>query len=192
MAPSYQSQTLMVPSIYSSSHSTNYSSSTSDLNSSTYSPRALYASTFDRPHSSGSAPAGSSLPQRIGMKNMTGFITTEDEFEALPIAVRRKVCYEFFSVISTIVAPSLQTSWMRPKLPRFIKVIELRPIICLAIKDTVSLFLSDPFLNKLIGRCVSVCYAGPVFPHHWRWRWHLQSMRQWILSLNFFMPKFLN
>lgn len=53
------------------------------------SPRALYAQSFDRPGSSQSLP--NTRRFRKNMKEMTGFGTTEEEFEALPIAVRRKV-----------------------------------------------------------------------------------------------------
>lgn len=96
MAPSECNKTLRVPSVYSASISTNLTSSTSDLNSATYSPRALYAQTFDRPYSSESAPAAGSARRRNrkNIRDMTGsfdFLTTEDEFEQLPIAVRRKV-----------------------------------------------------------------------------------------------------
>ena len=74
--------------------STSLSSSTSNLNSdpnstTPLSPRTLYAQTFDRPSSSRSLPSGRFA--RKNMKEMTGFGTTEEEFEALPIAVRRKV-----------------------------------------------------------------------------------------------------
>jgi len=74
--------------------STSLSSSTSNLNSdpnstTPLSPRTLYAQTFDRPLSSRSLPSGRFA--RKNMKEMTGFGTTEEEFEALPIAVRRKV-----------------------------------------------------------------------------------------------------
>jgi hypothetical protein len=69
--------------------STTLSSSTSDLNSAAaFSPRTLYAQSFDRPNSSKSLPSGQF---KKNMKQMTGFTTTEDEFDALPIAVRRKV-----------------------------------------------------------------------------------------------------
>jgi hypothetical protein len=53
------------------------------------SPRALYADSFDRPTSSRSLP--SVHRYRKNVKEMTGFTTTEEEFEALPLAVRRKV-----------------------------------------------------------------------------------------------------
>ena len=103
MAPSRSSNTsrLLVPSpmppFYSS---TTLSSSTSDLNSSLttpLSPRTLYAQsfdqnrifTFDRPHSSQSLPTAGRF--RKNMKDITGFGTTDEEFEALPIAVLRKV-----------------------------------------------------------------------------------------------------
>jgi hypothetical protein len=74
--------------------STSLSSSTSNLNfdpnsTTPLSPRTLYAQTFDRPLSSRSLP--SRRFARKNMKEMTGFGTTEEEFEALPIAVRRKV-----------------------------------------------------------------------------------------------------
>ena len=71
------------------------SSSTSDSNNNNninnaepLSPRILYAQSFHRPNSSRSLPT-----KRFhkNMKEMTGFGTTEEEFEALPIAVRRKV-----------------------------------------------------------------------------------------------------
>lgn len=52
------------------------------------SPRALYAASFDRPVSSRSMP---NTRYRKNMKEMTGFTTTEEEFDALPLAVRRKV-----------------------------------------------------------------------------------------------------
>jgi hypothetical protein len=75
--------------------STTLSSSTSDLNSAAaLSPRTLYAQSFDRPTSSSSLPPGRF---RKNMKDITGFTTTEDEFDALPIAVRRKVCHNNFS-----------------------------------------------------------------------------------------------
>ena len=69
--------------------STSSSSAASNLNSSALSPRTLYADSFDRPLSSRSLPAGGRF--RKNVKEMTGFATTEEEFEALPIAVRRKV-----------------------------------------------------------------------------------------------------
>lgn len=53
------------------------------------SPRALYAESFDRPTSSHSTL--SSTRYRKNMKEMTGWTTTEEEFDALPMAVRRKV-----------------------------------------------------------------------------------------------------
>lgn len=60
-----------------------------DLTESPISPRALYAQSFERPGSSQSLP--STRRFRKNMKEMTGFGTTEEEFEALPIAVRKKV-----------------------------------------------------------------------------------------------------
>jgi hypothetical protein len=88
--PSLSTQSSMNP-FYSS---TTLSSSTSDLTtfnniSEPLSPRMLYAQSFDRPSSARSLP--SSKRFRKNMKEMTGFGTTEEEFEALPIAVRRKV-----------------------------------------------------------------------------------------------------
>jgi hypothetical protein len=59
------------------------------------SPRTLYAQSFDRnrishrPNSSRSLPASRRF--RKNMKEITGFGTTGEEFEALPVAVRRKV-----------------------------------------------------------------------------------------------------
>ncbi|KAG0647928.1 hypothetical protein D0Z07_5628 [Hyphodiscus hymeniophilus] len=83
------------------------SSSTSDLHSTSdtpLSPRTLYAQsfdqrpsfTFDRPHSSQSLPSAGRF--RKNMKNMTGFGTTDEEFEALPVAVRRK----YFSTLERL------------------------------------------------------------------------------------------
>ncbi|KAL3417686.1 mucin [Phlyctema vagabunda] len=89
---------LSSPSVYSSSLSTTYSNSTSDL-SSAYSPRALYADTFTgRPHSSGSTPIEPTPKFRKSMKDITGYATTEDEFEQLPLAVRRK----YFSTLERL------------------------------------------------------------------------------------------
>lgn len=86
--PSLSERSSMTP-FYSS---TSLSCSTSDLNnidnSEPLSPRFLYAQSFHRPQSSRSLP---STRFRKNMKEMTGFRTTEEEFEALPIAVRRKV-----------------------------------------------------------------------------------------------------
>jgi hypothetical protein len=75
---------------YSSTSLSSTSNLNFDPNSTTpLSPRTLYAQTFDRPLSSRSLPSGRFA--RKNMKEMTGFGTTEEEFEALPIAVRRKV-----------------------------------------------------------------------------------------------------
>lgn len=93
-----RNNSLAIPSHH-SSHSTqslalspaSTSTTTSEVSSSgKYSPRALYADTFERPITSRSLPA---VQRRVEMApihtaNMT---TTEKEFEALPIAVRRKV-----------------------------------------------------------------------------------------------------
>ncbi|EHL02395.1 hypothetical protein M7I_1468 [Glarea lozoyensis 74030] len=79
------------------STSTNYhtlttSSSASDLNAGFLLPTALEPQPFERPLSSGSLPATPRFRRnRKNMKDFTGFDTTEDEFEALPLAVRRKV-----------------------------------------------------------------------------------------------------
>jgi hypothetical protein len=82
--------------------STTLSSSTSDLNNinnaEPLSPRILYAQSFDRPQSSRSLPSNRF---RKNMKEMTGFGTTEEEFEALPIAVRRKVRQDSSASIHT-------------------------------------------------------------------------------------------
>lgn len=98
--PDYAPPPYMAPPFYSSntfscstSHlSTILSSSTSDLddseNSAACSPRTLYARSFDRPASARSLPSGKF---RKNMKEMTGFGTTEEDFEALPIAIQRKV-----------------------------------------------------------------------------------------------------
>jgi hypothetical protein len=94
--PSLSQQSSMHP-FYSAT--TTLSSSTSDLNNlinlnEPLSPRTLYAQSFDRPSSARSLP--SSKRFRKNMKEMTGFGTTEEEFEALPIAVRRKVRGDIF------------------------------------------------------------------------------------------------
>ena len=55
------------------------------------------------------------------MKEMTGFGTTEEEFEALPIAVRRKVCWDALYQVEQwsipglllVVAAALQARWER-------------------------------------------------------------------------------
>lgn len=66
--------------------------STSDIDDSEHSedlsPRTLYAHSFDRPGSARSLPSGKF---RKNMKEMTGFGTTEEDFDALPIAIQRKV-----------------------------------------------------------------------------------------------------
>ncbi|KAG4435541.1 hypothetical protein IFR05_008980 [Cadophora sp. M221] len=67
-----------------------------DTTESPLSPRALYAQSFDRPGSSQSLP--NTRRFRKNMKEMTGFGTTEEEFEALPIAVRRK----YFSTLERL------------------------------------------------------------------------------------------
>ncbi|TAQ85305.1 hypothetical protein B7494_g6361 [Chlorociboria aeruginascens] len=73
--------------------STTLCSSTSDLYPSTTSPRTLYAQTFDRPDTS------RSLPRRKNMKDFTrGFATSEEEFEALPLSIRRK----YFSTLERL------------------------------------------------------------------------------------------
>jgi hypothetical protein len=71
------------------------SSSTSDLHSAYLPPTTLDA--IARPSSCGTAP---SMHFRKNMKDFTGFDTTEDEFEALPLAVRRKVCRVIFPTYS--------------------------------------------------------------------------------------------
>jgi hypothetical protein len=52
------------------------------------SPRTLYAQSFDRPESARSLPTGRF---HKNMKEITGFGMTEEEFDSLPIAIRRKV-----------------------------------------------------------------------------------------------------
>lgn len=115
MAPSKTNMpsTLQVPSLLPFYSFPSLSSSASDLNSSSDTPlpsRALYAQsfdhnrpfTFDRPHSSQSLP--STGPFRKNMKDITGFGTTYEEFEALPIAVRRKVRAYLSSQLSALSA----------------------------------------------------------------------------------------
>jgi hypothetical protein len=77
------------------SSSTTLSSSTSapqisqtDKSHALLSPRTLYAQSFHRPSSSQGITAGR---YRKDMREMTGYGPTEDEYDALPIAVRRKV-----------------------------------------------------------------------------------------------------
>lgn len=94
MAPFYSSNTL---SSCSTTHLSTIlsSSSTSDLedfeNSAVLSPRTLYAQSFDRPASARSLPSGRF---RKNMKEITGFGTTEEDFEALPIAIQRKYVHQ--------------------------------------------------------------------------------------------------
>ncbi|RDW84652.1 hypothetical protein BP6252_02242 [Coleophoma cylindrospora] len=88
-------------SVYPPSISTIVSSSTSDLTSgSTYSPRQLYADTFfDRPFSADSAPVRGPAPRyRKSVKEITGFSTTSDEFNELPIQVQKK----YFSTLERL------------------------------------------------------------------------------------------
>lgn len=72
-----------------------------EFDSSTLSPRHLYAQSFDRTQSSLSLqlPPTTRI-HRKNMKDMTGYLTTEEEFEALPIAVRKKVCCHLDFVIA--------------------------------------------------------------------------------------------
>jgi hypothetical protein len=81
-------------------YSTFYSSTTltsSDLDlDALLSPRTLYAQTFDRPKTSQSLPTAAAGHLRKNTKDMSTFLTTEEEFDALPIAVRRKVCRKIF------------------------------------------------------------------------------------------------
>jgi hypothetical protein len=80
-------------------HTLTTSSSTSDLNSGYLLPTALVPHPFERPMSSGSLPATPRFRKyRKNMKDFTGFDTTEDEFETLPLAVRRKVCFVPFAI----------------------------------------------------------------------------------------------
>lgn len=82
MAPSVLSNNqLLDPSIFYSSH---LSKSTSDLHSALFPPRP-YSGSQSLP------PVQAVRRYRKNLHEMTGFMTTEDEFEALPIAVRRKV-----------------------------------------------------------------------------------------------------
>lgn len=71
-------------------HAITLSSSASDLYSGYLLPTALEPQPIRRPQSSGSALP--TVPYRKNMKDFTGFDTSEAEFEALPLAVRRKVC----------------------------------------------------------------------------------------------------
>lgn len=92
-----RSLSLQVPSMDPFYSSSTFSiSTTSDINSAgSFSPRTLYAHSFDRPQSSRSLPSGR---YRKNMKDITGFTTTQEDFEALPLAVRRKVRTTIFFV----------------------------------------------------------------------------------------------
>lgn len=68
------------------------SSSTTELSSPALSSRALYAETFERPDTARSLPTGT---KRKDMEELLGqkreFITNENDFNALPASVRKKV-----------------------------------------------------------------------------------------------------
>ncbi|KAF8864347.1 hypothetical protein BDZ45DRAFT_35037 [Acephala macrosclerotiorum] len=87
-APFYSSTSL---SCSTTQLSTILPSSTTDLddteNTAALSPRTLYALSFDRPASARSLPSGKF---KKNMKEMTGFGTTEEDFDALPTAIQRK------------------------------------------------------------------------------------------------------
>lgn len=97
--PASSSRFLNSPFYSSTTLSGSMSSSTSDLDldlqlSSCHPPavfsRSLYGQSFDdRPTSSRSVPSAGRF--RKNMKDITGYGPTEEEFDALPIAVRRKV-----------------------------------------------------------------------------------------------------
>src|SRR5687768_16968879 len=74
--------------------STPSTTSDDDLNNS-LSPRTLYAQTFERPDSSRSFPPRSQPAPRPSyrkdMSTFRGFQTTEEEFDALPLVMQRKV-----------------------------------------------------------------------------------------------------
>ena len=80
-------------------------SSTSDLHSAYLTPTILEAQTIGRPSSSPSLPP-TKIKTRKNMKDFTGFDTTEDEFENLPLAVRRKVCRAVYYVL-----PAFTRAW---------------------------------------------------------------------------------
>jgi hypothetical protein len=110
---------------------TTLSSSTSDLKnlinlSEPLSPRTLYAQSFDRPSSARSLP--SSKRFRKNMKEMTGFGTTEEEFEALPIAVRRKVRGDIF-ITSNSSRSRASCWWLRLHSKRVCGKLESSPTI---------------------------------------------------------------
>jgi hypothetical protein len=125
--PSLSQQSSMHP-FYSA---TTLSSSTSDLNNlinlnEPLSPRTLYAQSFDRPSSARSLP--SSKRFRKNMKEMTGFGTTEEEFEALPIAVRRKVRGDIF-ITSNSSRSRASCWWLRLHGKRVFGKLESSPTI---------------------------------------------------------------
>lgn len=100
MAPSSRSQPnsknrLKIPTLTPLHSSPILSSSTSDLDSTLPRDLELYAQTSDRPSSARSLPPSQ---YRKNMKDLTGFDTTEDEFDALPLAVRRK----YFSTLERL------------------------------------------------------------------------------------------
>jgi len=79
---------------YSTTTLTSTPSTVDDLTTS--SPRTLYAQTFERPNSSRSVPPAPkpTPPKPSYRKNMStfaGFQTTEEEFDALPLVMQRKV-----------------------------------------------------------------------------------------------------
>lgn len=92
-------------SVSESSSSTSNFNLNPDLDSPSTTPRTLYANTFDRPFTSQSLPSSArrprfsnKSPQIKNMGDMIGDIT-EEEFDALPIAVRRKVRDRTFDLL---------------------------------------------------------------------------------------------
>ncbi|RFU25845.1 hypothetical protein B7463_g10490, partial [Scytalidium lignicola] len=121
MAPIHAQESYQAQSTYPFYSSfTTLSSSTSDLNSSSYSNtnRPSYSSSASfqrdgsfRPHSAQDLPPAR---YRKNMKTMTGFATTEDEFAALPIAIRRK----YFSTLERLrFAESARSSTLEEDVP---------------------------------------------------------------------------
>ncbi|KAH8591975.1 hypothetical protein B0O99DRAFT_630823 [Bisporella sp. PMI_857] len=72
--------------------------SSEEFNAGILSPRTLYAQSFDRPNSSQSLPSGRRPSYKKNMSAFAGFGTTEQEFDTLPLAVRRK----YFSTLERL------------------------------------------------------------------------------------------
>ncbi|KAG9238284.1 hypothetical protein BJ875DRAFT_437643 [Amylocarpus encephaloides] len=95
----------------STTRSLSATSSASDWPSASLPPTTLQAHTLGRPSSSLSLPP--TARSRKNMKDFTGFDTTEDEFERLPLAVRRK----YFSTLERLRLAERANSQALDELP---------------------------------------------------------------------------